>query len=241
MSDTITYKVGDSVFVTDDSISGEFVGTHGVIKTVDDVAGTDLPIFVEFHDTLTDRKRSFWVRKGHFNVAEPEEPGRHLSLPANMTLEEAHLIIERFENDYREVMGQRDSQEKRAVDAEGRLRTQQDRYSADMRSIERIMLETKEQQSWCDNGWNEVVDEVNAALVGGYEFDRMMKRKRMTKRVRGTVYRDVEVWVADDDDTDDDDADNWFQSEDGDDQFGELADILCNEFENNGFDDIEVQ
>lgn len=227
---SITAKSGDRVFVTDPNNRSEFYGAHGTVIAVDASADSEMPIMVLFTRQDGTIHRT-WIHRGTFNVTEEEAPATPVE-PAIITDLQAQIDTLTLEAT---------TQTNLHIDTKERLAESQRRYSADMRSIERIMLETKEQQSWCDNGWNEVVDEVNEALIGGYEFDRIKRRKRMTKRVRGTVYRDVEVWVGDDDDTDDDDADNWYQSEDGDDQFGELADILNNEYENNGFDDIEVE
>lgn len=236
MSENLNVNVGDSVFVTDTNIPEEFVGTHGIVAQIDS-NDSALPIFVKFTNKAG-ADRHYWIRREQFSVVT-EEPTRHLSLPANMTLEEAYLIIERYENDYREVSASRDYAQKLREDAANRLTEQQNRYHSDMGSIQRIMLEVKDEQSWCDDGYNRVVERVNDALIGGWEFDKARRLVRKTVRVRAEVTDTVEVWVYDDED--EDDTDNW-KDEEGDEVDPDewMTDALVEEYRRNGFDSVEV-
>jgi len=126
---------------------------------------------------------------------------------------------------------------------QGRVREAQNHYYDDMSSINDIMREVKGEQSWCDDGYNGVVDRVNTALVGGYEFPEFRGLVKKWVTVRGETTVDVDVWVHEGDD--ENDSDYWMD-EDGDeisdpDEF--MQEALIAEFNrmSSRFDDVEVQ
>lgn len=45
-------------------------------------------------------------------------------------------------------------------------------YRHDMLHWESTMRDVKEQENWCDEGSNEVIDILNSGFIGGYEVDR---------------------------------------------------------------------
>jgi hypothetical protein len=118
-----------------------------------------------------------------------------------------------------------------------RVTALQNHYRHDMNAIQRIMRDKKEDQNWCDDGYNEVVDDVNAVLTGGFEFEKFRTLVQKRVRMSGNVIVTKDVWVYDDED--DDDADNW-KDEDGDDLNIDVSEALCDEASNNGWDDTEI-
>lgn len=133
-------------------------------------------------------------------------------------------------------------QARRATRAEERLTEQQRRYSHDMTAIQTIMREVKEEQDWCDDGWNEVVDRVNRELEGGFEFEKARELVKKSVSVRGETTVDIDVWVYEDDD--ENDTDNWLD-EDGDeisDTDEYMQEALKAEYDRCGsqFDTVEV-
>lgn len=107
-----------------------------------------------------------------------------------------------------------------------------------MKSWERIGLEAVE-RGWCSE-YEEVVDDVQATL----EIGEIPRRKRLVERrlrITGTVYKDITVWVEEDDDVTD--PDNWYASDDSDDKCSDefLTETLDSEHSDNGWDDTEVR
>lgn len=107
-----------------------------------------------------------------------------------------------------------------------------------MKSWERIGLEAVE-RDWCSE-YEQVVDDVQATL----EIGQIPRRKRLVERrlrITGTVYKDITVWVEEDDDATD--PDNWYASDDSDDKCSEefLTEVLNDEYSDNGWDDTDVR
>jgi hypothetical protein len=73
-------KVGDSVFVTDDNIGSEYLGTHGIIEQID-TSDNGLPLFVRF-TSQDGRSRVYWVREGHYSLTVKDDG----PVPADMSL-----------------------------------------------------------------------------------------------------------------------------------------------------------
>lgn len=148
--------------------------------------------------------------------------------------EDKDAVIADLREEVASLTLERDRQALLRSNSEERLTVQQDRYSHDMREIERIMLEQKSEQSWCDDGWNEVVDDVNGCLTGGYEFSRARKLVKKRGSIKGECIVNLDVWVEEGDDADD--PDNW-KDEDGDSMDIDASDLLESEAVNNGWDD----
>jgi hypothetical protein len=105
------------------------------------------------------------------------------------------------------------------------------------RSWERVGREATE-RSWCDE-YERVVSDVQDDLEIGVIPARVrLVEKRV--RIRGEVYRDVTVWVPEDQNADD--PDNWYESNDPDDKCSEefMTDQIDREYSNNGWDETSV-
>lgn len=55
--------------------------------------------------------------------------------------------------------------------AQQRLEEQQGKYRHDMQHWEATLRATKEDQSWCDEGTNEVIETLNEGFIGGWEIE----------------------------------------------------------------------
>jgi hypothetical protein len=236
---TITdrFPIGTTVLVNSADCPAWTKGQKAEVRAHDTIENAVYTLYVHFIDGDDTERKTYWVKDEDVTIV-PADHKRHFSLPENMTLDEARTLIELFENDYRELGMKRDSAVSRAERAEQRLGQQQDTYRHDMQAIQRIMLVQKSEQSWCDDGWNEVVEEVNDALEGGFSFDKIRKLVKKKVTIKGEVSVDKEVWVYDDED-DEDDPDNWYD-EDGSDAGIDVDEALSEEVAENGFDSTEV-
>lgn len=123
--------------------------------------------------------------------------------------------------------------------ARDRFAKAQEAYRHDMRHWEDTLRQQKEEQQWCDDGVNAVIEVLNEGFIGNWEIEPYRKRKRVRVRITGTAYTYEDVWV--DEDSDEDDPENWYEEEDSDCPLGNdwAYEQLSNTVNYNGFDDIE--
>jgi hypothetical protein len=161
--------------------------------------------------------------------------------PTGATSEELKEIIRRFHTDLQEEKTRSEWRLSEIQNASRRLTEQQGVYRTDMNHWESTLRQAKEDQDWCDEGTNRVIDRLNNGFIGGWEITPYRAREQRTIRIEGTVYRDVTVWVDPDDD--EDDPGNWYCERDGEYALGEdwVGDQLEEEFQNNGWDDINYR
>lgn len=159
--------------------------------------------------------------------------------PANATMDEMREVVRRLSNDLAEEKARSESRLQSLQREQERLTEQQRHYRHDMQHWESTMREVKDEQTWCDDGTNRVIQRLNDGFIGGWEIDEYRKRERVTVRIRGEVYREVEVYVDPDDDADD--PDNWYDSRDSEDALGEefVSEQLDEEYQRNGWDETE--
>lgn len=159
--------------------------------------------------------------------------------PENATPDELREIIRRFDRDLTEMRQINGSRLSELEQARQRLATAQENYRHDMAHWESTMRHEKEEQAWCDEGTNRVIQRLNEGFIGGWEIDEYRKRERVSVRIRGEVYREVDVYVDPDDDADD--PDNWYDSRDSEYALGEefVNEQLDEEYRRNGWDETE--
>lgn len=129
-----------------------------------------------------------------------------ITIPANVTYDELLAIIEVTGNDLSEKNLQYGSATERAERAEQRLTEQQNRYANDMGHWEAVMREAKDDQNWCDEGTNSVIDKLNDGFIGGWTIDPYVSVVERRVTVRGTTTTTITVYVKDGDDAEDPDC-----------------------------------
>jgi hypothetical protein len=219
MSNENLPAVGDRIIVNDSELPARFMGMEARVVSVDN---SDLPLYVDFE--IADA-HSYWIRRGMWTV--PTTLADVMSEDLSVTVKDLQDEVERWKRLHEE--------------AATRLTEQQRRYSHDLSWIDRYFRETlKSEQSWCDDGYNEVVRKVNDNMEGGYVFEEIEELEEVEVEVEGTVNATVKVWVTKGDDAED--SDNWKDS-DGD-EIGDpeetMKDALAREYRSNGFDSVEV-
>jgi hypothetical protein len=97
------------------------------------------------------------------------------------------------------------------------------------------------QRDWCEE-YERVIGRIESNLLVGSIPERTKPRVQVYRRIRGTVYTDVRVWV-DEDNQYTTDTDEIYAEKDDEEAVGDdwAADNIQNEVDNNGFDDIEVE
>lgn len=160
--------------------------------------------------------------------------------PANATLAEMREVVRRLNNDLTEEKERSESRLQRIQQAEDRLTEQQRRYRHDMQHWETVLREQKDEQDWCDEGTNEVIDALNRGFIGGWEIERYSQIVEAEVTVEGKVIKTITVHVKDGDDAED--PDNWVD-EDGDEIDAEetVHRALAEEYRRNGWDEWEVK
>ena len=159
--------------------------------------------------------------------------------PANATYADLYAVITSLSNDLaalKDIAQTRLDTLQREQDRVSELRG---RYVKHMRHWEDTLRQAKEDQSWCDEGTNAVIDILNDGFDGAWEIERYRKLVKSRVRIRGEVTDYIEVYHLEDDDADDPDC--WLD-EDGDaiDGNEQMTAALMNELENVGFDTVET-
>jgi len=116
------------------------------------------------------------------------EDKRTYSIPANATTEELLHIIDISQNDQH-------VQRERAVRAEERLSQQQATYRHDMQHWETTLRVAKDEQEWCEEGTNEVIEKLNEGFTGGWHIEPYTVRwkVKLTEWVKVPIDRTFEV------------------------------------------------
>lgn len=104
----------------------------------------------------------------------------------------------------------------------------------------RRLLNQAENRGWCSE-FDEFVSDYNGDCPVGWEIDERVKLVQKRVRVEGTVYRDITVWVKEDDD--ETDPDNWYADNDTDTAVDSdyVTEQLDSEYEGNGWDDTNIR
>lgn len=157
--------------------------------------------------------------------------------PQHATTDELKEIIRRLNADLEQEKARSESRLQEIQRSAERLTEEQRKYRHDMQHWETTMRQAKEDQDWCDEGTNRVIERLNDGFIGGWNIALYSQRERRTVRIEGQVYRDVEVWVDPNDDVDD--PDNWYSDKHDDSSLGEdwVTEQLDEEFQRNGWDD----
>ena len=160
--------------------------------------------------------------------------------PENATVTELREIIQRFHNDLEEEKRRSESRLQSLQQEQDRLAEQQRRYRHDMGVVDSEMLEEKERQNWCDDGYGAVAERINDRLIGGFEFTIPRSLVERTVSVEATVRTTITVWVKEGDD--EEDYDYWLD-EDGDpvDPDSMVYDACQHELDRNGWDEWQVR
>lgn len=160
--------------------------------------------------------------------------------PANATMDEMREVVRRLSNDLAEEKARSESRLQSLQREQERLTEQQSRYRHDMQHWESTMRHEKEEQNWCDEGTNRVIQRLNDGFIGGWEIEEYSQIVEAEVTIRGEVIKTITVHVKDGDDPDD--PDNWVD-EDGDsiDADETAHHALAEEYRRNGWDDWEVQ
>lgn len=145
-------------------------------------------------------------------------------------------LIERLSNDIAEVKLRAESRMGRINDLERSVAQGHDAVNM----LGADILREAEYRGWCSE-FDEFIDRYNEKCPAGYEIESRVKLVEKRVRIEGTVYRDITVWVAEDEDATD--PDNWYESNDKDDKASDdfIIDQLDAEFSENGWDDTEVK
>lgn len=117
-----------------------------------------------------------------------------------------------------------------------RLSKAQSNYRDDMRHIESTMRDVKDEQSWCDEGTNAVIERINAGLSGGWSFDMYEQEFTLYVEVTGTMTKRVEVVVT----AIDEDAAREALEDDPHSYIDDADSILTDAARHTSFDDVEV-
>ena len=160
--------------------------------------------------------------------------------PENATMDELREIIRRFSNDLTEMRNVNASRLSELERARQRLDEQQGKYRHDMQHWESTLRDAKQDQNWCDEGTNEVIETLNNGFIGGWEIDPYCEIVEAEVTVEGKVIKTITVHVRKGDDSYD--PNNWVD-EDGDeiDADETVHRALGEEYRRNGWDEWEVQ
>lgn len=109
--------------------------------------------------------------------------------PANATMEEMREVVRRLNNDLNEVKLQSESRNTRITQL-------QEIYRDDMAHIEEVLQQAKEDNGWCDEGWNKYASRVNSGLRGSWEFDLAEEEFELTIEVTGTMRATVTTTIT---------------------------------------------
>jgi hypothetical protein len=122
--------------------------------------------------------------------------------------------------------------------AQERLSQQQTIYRNDMGHIEVTMRAVKDEQGWCDEGTNDVIERINEGLEGGWEFDRYEQEYEFTVTVTGTMTKTLSVTVS----AVSEDAAREMVEESPDEYLSDDTDSILTEAARNiSFEDVEVE
>jgi putative methionine-R-sulfoxide reductase with GAF domain len=238
--------------------TGSFDGSIGIIDRIN-------PLGSHQYRVLTDRNASqqhaYWFSRvekfqepAEAQVAEEEEaaevPERvigDLTIPANPTTDELLLIVERAVNDLTEQKGRAEVLSHELKRANERFHERDNAFEETMEKVSATLNENAKRREWCGEYARER-DALNEMLPGPYYIEKGVRKFGITKRIEGTVWQEITVYVEaeDEDDAEDlaNDKDNWVP-EDGvsDDDFDPndlIKDELHKEFDRNGFDSWKV-
>lgn len=223
---------------------GGFARCQGQVITVNEIvkggpggmwtAGTSVKgTFVNPDDENT--TLDLWATKWEF----VEDVVAGVTVPADATREEILAIIERLANDKTEAMTKAETREKLRQDSENRVRAMQDNYRHDMQHWEETLRNCKEEQDWCDDGTNTVIEILNRGFIGGYEVEPYVQYEESEVEIEGTLSTTITVRHPVGDDATD--PENWVD-DDGDSIDGDefMREALRDAVRHSGFDDVSV-
>lgn len=115
-----------------------------------------------------------------------------------------------------------------------------DDWTHDFDTLAEEVKDESIQRDWCEE-YERVMGGVQAKLRVGTIPERTKPRVQVLRRVRASVYRDVRVWVEEGDEYTTD-TDEMYEEQDSEYSVGDewANDVIVAEYDNNGFDDIEV-
>lgn len=114
-------------------------------------------------------------------------------------------------------------------------------YRHDMGHWESTLRQAKDEENWCDDGTNRIIDILNSGFTGGWEIEPYRKLVEVEVAVEARVATRLRVYVLEGED--ELDPDNW-REEEGDlisDPEEAVYDKCRDELENYGWDYWEVQ
>lgn len=154
--------------------------------------------------------------------------------PANATMEEMREVVRRVNNDLAEAKLQAESRLQSLQREQERLTEQQRRYRSDMQHIESVLMEAKESEGWCDEGWNRYAEQVNDGLRGGWQFDLMEQEFELEVEITGTMRTTTTITV-----TASSEEAAWEAFDRDQDSYIDADDLLTDAARSASFDDIE--
>lgn len=221
--------VGQRVLVEGNDIPPGMADVPATVVSID-TTDSALPVFAE----LANGQR--WWCAGWSPFVETD-----LLEPKMIPVSDHDRTVEVLNAQISELAAERDRLRREEERQRNRANTLQTHYDHDLTWIDDHMLQTvKVNQSWCDSGYNEVIENVNNNITGGFQFT--LARRLVEKRVmiKGETTYEATVHVYEDDDVTD--SDNWMDA-DGEqldaDEF--MQEELKAEFSRcHGFDTVEV-
>lgn len=147
--------------------------------------------------------------------------------PANATMEEMREVVRRLNNDLNEARLQAESRL-------NRINTLEETYRVDMRHIEEVLTQAKEDNGWCNEGWNKYATRVNEGLRGPWEFDLAETEFHLDVEVTGTMRTTVTVTI-----TASSEESAWEEFDNDPDSYIDADEQLTDAARSESFDDIE--
>jgi hypothetical protein len=230
-----------SVNKPDDTVSFGFYNFTHAVEAGDVVKAYDVPLFpAQEGEVVT-------VRSVHFDphATYPVSFAANFADVGGLSFRKAVLVKDEPQYDMSSevdvLQSQIDELKRQLARANERVEAlggRAGKWERDFGRYSARILEEARNRDWCEE-----YERVMSDIEGDLEVAEIPKRsRRVSRRIRitGTAFRDVLVWVSEDD-PDTLDPDDWYESEDDEEPVGDewATDQVHSEFGDNGFDDIE--